>query len=191
MTITVNARRLIILGFAAILILTSIWGLQSRAQDLEDVLGTRKPQELALNQEQEPERFAWLTFEKRNEIPETYVELTEEDLEQFPAIQATLQEITESNRTELWYKTSEQEAFRFQQYIFDKYRESCKNPLSPSCFVYHFKYQETYYSFGVAVQEDGASTTVVPEVPLTSGVLLLTSVILALHLQGKKERKRN
>ncbi|MFQ6123250.1 MAG: hypothetical protein ACE5R6_01405 [Candidatus Heimdallarchaeota archaeon] len=191
---TMNAKKwLIILGLVATLILASIWGLQSGDQAPEEVLETKKSQELYHTQEQEPVLFAWITFEKQNETPEDYVVLTEDDLEQFPAIQAALQEFAESNQTKLGYKTSEQEATEFQEYIFDKYREreSCKNPLSPSCFVYHFKYQETYYSVGVAMPEDRVSTAAVPEVPLTSGVLLLTSVILALHLQGKKERKRN
>ncbi|MFQ6123246.1 MAG: hypothetical protein ACE5R6_01385 [Candidatus Heimdallarchaeota archaeon] len=183
-------RRLIILGIAATLILVSIWGLQSRDQAREDVIGTRKPQELYCNQEQEPVLCAWLELEKKPSTPETYVvELTEEDLAQFPTIQIALQEFAESNLTRLSYKTSEQEAREFQEYIFDKYKDSCEDPQF--CTRTLFKYQEEFYRFGVAMPEDRVSTAAVPEVPLTSGALFLTGIILVLNLHDKKKRKRN
>ncbi|MFQ6123248.1 MAG: hypothetical protein ACE5R6_01395 [Candidatus Heimdallarchaeota archaeon] len=97
---------------------------------------------------------ATIYLKKLESEPEYYVELTEEELEQFPVLQVALQGFEGNEQTELMYMVHEREAFRIQRYIWDKlrdkYGESCEDYPS-RCIKTIFEYQGDFYYFLVAV----------------------------------------
>ncbi len=76
--------------------------------------------------------------------PEYYVELTEEELERFPALQAALQALKKSGESEIMYSTSYHEATSPLYYLEEKYQGQVS-------WNYIFKFEENFYSIAVAV----------------------------------------
>ena len=94
-------------------------------------------------------RDAAIGLIKVNYTPEDYVELTEEELEMFPELQAALQALEDSGKSEIIYLTSEQAAMAPKHYLEEKYQvqASCEQ----WCAWNHiFKYGENFYSIAVA-----------------------------------------
>lgn len=89
-------------------------------------------------------RFAYIGLTKVNSEPEVYVELTDEEFEMFPALQASLQALEESGKSTIMYKTSEHTAMAPLHYLEKKYQDH-------GSWNYIFKYGENFYSIAVAV----------------------------------------
>ena len=92
-----------------------------------------------------PGAWAYLVLDKVAGASDSYVELTEEEVDQLPALKTALQAFEGSNRTTYWYKTSEREALRAQKYIFDKHIAQYEGIGSL------FKYQDEFYLVSVAL----------------------------------------
>ena len=137
-----NPRRKIFLVLAVLLLPVSLWGLQSRAQTQEDVCTSIPPLGLDSNLGQETPCPVWLFVIKWSQPHEIYVELTEEELEQFPGIQPELQEFTASDRSEMALRVYNPEASRFVKYIYDKHKTKYEGPAYGEGT---FKYQEEFY----------------------------------------------
>lgn len=90
--------------------------------------------------------LAYIYLERVGGEPEDYVELTEEELERFPALQTTIQMLESSGKKTIQYKTSEWGATDPWNYLEAKFQRqvSCEK----ICFWnYIFKYGAKYYSF--------------------------------------------
>jgi len=163
----------------------NVWSLQVNTHASGNPIRPLNHQESEFTVARVEEVLSYITLFKLAEPPDVYVELTEEELEQFPALQAALQPFEGSERTEYWHKTTEQEATSAYNYLLNKFEAACE----ASCrWNAKFQYRTDFYLYGIAVA--GGATTTVSEVSIAArSVFRLGAVFFALYVYGMKQRK--
>jgi len=98
--------------------------------------------------ERERTVFVIITVEKVEDIPqEEIIELTEEEVSVYPILKCILEEIENTGKNRIDYKTTESKSMEIMDYIENKYR-SKYNSLAG---YPHFKYREKIYIIVVMV----------------------------------------
>ncbi|RLB05640.1 MAG: hypothetical protein DRG59_08795 [Deltaproteobacteria bacterium] len=98
--------------------------------------------------ERERTVFVIITVEKVEDIPqEEIIELTEEEVSVYPILKCILEEIENTGKNRIDYKTTESKSMEIMDYIENKYR-SKYNSLAG---YPHFKYREKIYIMVVMV----------------------------------------
>ena len=172
-----KARKRILFGVVVLLISGSAWGFQVIAQTIGALLGSPEPQNQERNDAHMAETLCYITLFKWTETPDTYVNLTKEEVATFPALQAALQTFEGSERTEVWYKTTEKEAHNAYNSLSDKYQESCDGSCSWNQL---FEYQGEFYLFGIVVSAAGETTSEAPQTTTVSEELSALGVLVLL-----------
>lgn len=192
-------RKVTVFIFITLFLPVSIWGLQFRVLPgygivSKSFINSPDSQYMEVGVS---ESFAYIILTKLPELPPTYVELTEEEVIQFPGLLTALQAFEESKQTEIWYNTTEQEAKSAYRHLSDKYRTSCEGSCT---WEGDFKYRDEFYHFGIVVQGDkalpnttwpsetGIATT--PELSCVFVILFFVNMLFVLCLQREMVKTR-
>lgn len=89
---------------------------------------------------------AWIWMSKMEDAPESYFNLTESDLDKYPAIRETLNEMGSHNKTHVSREVHWKLGGEIHEYMLGRFLEESNGGDG----VY-FKYLGKYYEFGVAV----------------------------------------
>ncbi len=156
-----KSRRIILLGFIAVLIIGGGWNLQFSVQASEELHQRQEVQlqDLLVTPVQEGDGL--IELQKLTEIPDQYVELTEAEVAEFPKLKTALQSMISSNKTYIKYDASEREGIRIFSALGLKTQD--KYNCSRGCITTFFQYRGELYLFRLSIDDGTPSTSEAPQ----------------------------
>ena len=114
-----------------------------------------------------------------------YLQLTEEEVAQFPALQTAIHALEGSNQTQVAYHIPDKEASQLSDFFFDKRHES------PHLAAFEFRGVFYQAAFGFGLSGITSGTPPVPELRFAvEGVGLISGMLLITIHQTRKKRPR-